>query len=187
MHYQWLPFYVFSLAILYYFPYLISKELNGDLISLVNVVKTPSTRHAEKVVQGYFNYKVSSKYELWISTITGFFLQVNVIIVDNSTASIGNSWLTASDNSYRNSSVSLNHWAREKLEGDRDNNSPHYSSLFHRIRASATCYFLFNLQGKNAQICADFPSLKTLRKTNFSNHPKWLGNLRNVFYYRCLC
>ena len=38
-------------------------------------------------------------------------------------------------------------------------------SLFHRFRESATCYFLFNLQGKNAQICADFPSIKTLRKT----------------------
>ena len=79
VHYKWLPFYVFSLAILYYFPYLICKEFNGDLISLVNAVKTPSTRNAEKVAEGYFNYKVNSKIELWISTIISFSLKVIAI------------------------------------------------------------------------------------------------------------
>ena len=60
-------------------------------------------------------------------------------------------------------------------------------SLFHRIRASVTCYFLFNLQGKNAQIYAFFPSIKTLRKTNFAIILKWLGNSRNAIYCPCLC
>ena len=54
-------------------------------------------------------------------------------------------------------------------------------SLFHKIRASVTYYFLFNLQGKNAQICAFFPVIKTLKKTNFCNHSKLTWEFKKCF------
>ena len=52
----------------------------------------------------------------------------------------------------------IEHQFENKLKSSDEGNI--FISLFHRIRATATCYFLFNLQGKNAQICADFPSIK---------------------------
>ena len=66
LHYQWVPFYVVSLAILYYVPYLIFKSVNSDLISLVDTVENGNLRDVDKIANNYFNYRINSKIKMKI-------------------------------------------------------------------------------------------------------------------------
>ena len=58
LHYQWLPFYIGALAVLYYLPYIGFRIVNVDLISLKTEMKS-LTSDADKIVKNYFNYKIN--------------------------------------------------------------------------------------------------------------------------------
>ena len=58
LHYQWMPFYIGALAVLYYLPYIGFRFVNVDLISLKAEIKS-STSDADKIVKNYFNYKIN--------------------------------------------------------------------------------------------------------------------------------
>ena len=65
--YQWLPFYVFSLAVLYYLPYVIYKAVNTDMIALVDCVDGGvHNKDVEKIANNYFNYQINSKLKMRI-------------------------------------------------------------------------------------------------------------------------
>ena len=58
LHYQWMPFYIAALAVLYYLPYIGFRIVNIDLISLKTEIKS-LTCDADKIVKNYFNYKIN--------------------------------------------------------------------------------------------------------------------------------
>ncbi|XP_066918048.1 uncharacterized protein [Clytia hemisphaerica] len=76
LHYQWLPFFVCSMAILYFFPYLVFKAGNSDMISLVEIVASGSMKDMDKVVNNYFNYKINSKVKMRLIVWFNFFVKV---------------------------------------------------------------------------------------------------------------
>jgi len=76
LHYQWVPFFVCSLAILYFMPYLLFKAGNSDLISLVDSIKNGSLKDVDKIANNYFNYKINSKLKMRL--IIGFNFVVKV-------------------------------------------------------------------------------------------------------------
>ena len=55
-HYQYLPFYIASLAIIYYAPYIFFRLLNHDLVSLKLNIKEPNDVDSECIVDNFFNY-----------------------------------------------------------------------------------------------------------------------------------
>ena len=77
LHYQWVPFYVCSLAILYFFPYLIFKLGNSDMISLVDTVRAGMLKDVDKISNNYFNYKINSKLKMKLIIWFNIFVKVN--------------------------------------------------------------------------------------------------------------
>lgn len=54
LQYQWMPFFIASLAILFYVPYVAFRTVNNDLISLKNSIKADDA-DSEKIAKHYFN------------------------------------------------------------------------------------------------------------------------------------
>uniref|UniRef100_A0A7M5WUJ7 Innexin n=2 Tax=Clytia hemisphaerica TaxID=252671 RepID=A0A7M5WUJ7_9CNID len=82
LHYQWIPFYVCSLAVLYFFPYLIFKFGNADLISLVDYIRTGGFKDVDKIVNNYFNYKINSKLKMRLIVWFNIFIKLLFILVN---------------------------------------------------------------------------------------------------------
>ena len=71
-----MPFYVCSLAILYYTPYLVYKSVNADMRSLVDTVNNGNMRDVDKITNNYFNYKINSKVKMKLMIWVNFFIKV---------------------------------------------------------------------------------------------------------------
>jgi len=81
--YQWFPFYMGAIALLYYVPYIFYRWVNGDLISLKAVVKTNSV-NAEDICRCYFDHKRNPKYRMYMRLLgnvlcKGLYCMVNII------------------------------------------------------------------------------------------------------------
>ena len=63
LQYQWMPFYIASLAVLFYLPYVVFLFANTDLVSLKKAVKSLSL-DTELIVRNYFNYSINSLSQL---------------------------------------------------------------------------------------------------------------------------
>ena len=65
--YQYMPFYIASLAIFYYLPYILFQMVNSDIIALKKDVSPPTEadismeKGASHVVNTYFRYDTISK------------------------------------------------------------------------------------------------------------------------------
>ncbi|XP_066918503.1 innexin inx3-like [Clytia hemisphaerica] len=59
IQFQYFPFYVASIAIMFYMPYILFRIINADIISLRDNLKAPSDTTAEKLVQNYFDYSMN--------------------------------------------------------------------------------------------------------------------------------
>ena len=55
LQYQWFPFYIAGLAVLYYLPYIIYSYINCDLRNLRDTIKEGTT--ASEVAEHYFDHK----------------------------------------------------------------------------------------------------------------------------------
>jgi len=53
IQYQWLPFYLCAIALLYYLPYMMHKKVNYDMIRLSDIVKHKPVNH-ESIVKVFF-------------------------------------------------------------------------------------------------------------------------------------
>lgn len=63
LHYQWMPFYIASLAVLFYIPYIFFLIVNTDLVSLKKAIKSVSN-DTDLIVRNYFNYSINSLSQL---------------------------------------------------------------------------------------------------------------------------
>ena len=59
LQFQWFPFFLATLALFFYLPYLLFRYVNNDLISLKNAIK-PQEPVFEEVIRIYFNRKVNT-------------------------------------------------------------------------------------------------------------------------------
>ena len=59
VQYQYMPFFIASLAILFYLPYVIFKSINSDLMSLKDTLNDKEKK-ADDIVATYFNSKTNS-------------------------------------------------------------------------------------------------------------------------------
>ncbi|XP_012554059.2 uncharacterized protein LOC100202445 [Hydra vulgaris] len=64
LQHQWMPFFIASLALMHYFPYLLFRIVNTDIISLKTSLKGEVS--ADSLVRNYFNYKINSKTKMRI-------------------------------------------------------------------------------------------------------------------------
>ena len=59
-HYQYFPFYIGSLAILYYLPYIFFRAINTDIVNLKTYIKSNNNTKSPKTLsETYFNYKMN--------------------------------------------------------------------------------------------------------------------------------
>jgi len=70
------PFYVCSLAIFYYFPYIIFKSANSDMMSLMDIVNNGTSKDVDKIANNYFNYKINSKLKMQFIVWFNLFIKV---------------------------------------------------------------------------------------------------------------
>uniref|UniRef100_A0A7M6DJQ0 Innexin n=1 Tax=Clytia hemisphaerica TaxID=252671 RepID=A0A7M6DJQ0_9CNID len=82
LHYQWVPFYVCSLAIFYFFPYIVFKLGNADMISLVDTVRGGVLKDVDKIANNYFNYKINSKIKMKLIIWFNIFVRLLFILVN---------------------------------------------------------------------------------------------------------
>nr|CRX73271.1 Innexin 3 [Hydra vulgaris] len=60
LQYQWMPFYLATLAVLYYFPYFFYKTVNSDLIELTEEI-TKNENNLDKIIDRFFPYKLNTR------------------------------------------------------------------------------------------------------------------------------
>ena len=81
LQYQWMPFYIAALGILYYMPYIFFRIANTDLVSLKSVMKS-AVVDPDDIVKNYFNYKVNPKTRLRIRIVLNIFVKIMYIAVN---------------------------------------------------------------------------------------------------------
>jgi len=81
LHYQWLPFYISSLALMYYFPYILYQTINTDMISLDNLIQDENT-DAAKLAKNYFNYKLNSKLSMRFRVLCNLLIKKLYIMIN---------------------------------------------------------------------------------------------------------
>ena len=67
LQYQWFPFYMGAIALLYYLPYVVFKFVNGDIIQLKKKVKE-SEPNVPQICSNYFNHQVMGIPQLLLSS-----------------------------------------------------------------------------------------------------------------------
>lgn len=81
LQFQWMPFYIASLALLFYMPYVLFRIVNTDMISLRDTL-TKEQKDADELVRNYFNYHVNSVTKLRIRVIMNAFVKLLYIVVN---------------------------------------------------------------------------------------------------------
>jgi len=83
LQYQWMPFYIASLSIMFYMPYVMFRIINTDIISLRSSLRNDKIE-ADKVVQNYFNYQLNPVRKMRARTflntlVKALYVGVNII------------------------------------------------------------------------------------------------------------
>merc|ERR1719354_260574 len=81
LQYQYFPFYVASLALLYYLPYVVFQYVNSDLITLKNNIKTVDV-DVDAVVKNYFDHIVNPVSKMRIRLVANVFVKLFYVIVN---------------------------------------------------------------------------------------------------------
>ncbi|XP_065670465.1 uncharacterized protein LOC124818066 isoform X2 [Hydra vulgaris] len=83
LQYQYFPFYIGSLAVAYYLPYIVFRAINTDIINLKTLIATSRITCPKKIVETYFNYKVNGgQLELRFKTILSIIVKLLYVIVN---------------------------------------------------------------------------------------------------------
>jgi len=74
LQYQWMPFYIASLSLMYYLPYVFFRIVNTDMISLRSTLSKEKPDGTE-IVQTYFNYDINSSMKMRIRIVLNVFIK----------------------------------------------------------------------------------------------------------------
>ncbi|XP_066925725.1 innexin inx2-like [Clytia hemisphaerica] len=83
LQYQWMPFYIASLSLMYYLPYVLFRIVNTDMISLKSTLTKEKVDGAE-IVETYFNYDINSNMKMRIRIglniiLKGLYIAVSIM------------------------------------------------------------------------------------------------------------
>lgn len=81
LQYQWMPFYIGALAILYYIPYVLHIYGNSDMISLKGTLKSGKAE-GDKIVDAYFNHRTNPVRQLRTRVMFNYFIKLLYIIAN---------------------------------------------------------------------------------------------------------
>ncbi|XP_066934567.1 innexin inx4-like [Clytia hemisphaerica] len=81
VHYQWMPFYIFSMSALFYMPYILFRMVNTDVISLKLNMKDDEVT-CDDIVEFYFNHDVNPVYKMRYRFFMNFVVKVIYLITN---------------------------------------------------------------------------------------------------------
>ena len=81
LQYQWFPFYVASLALLFYLPYFLFQFINTDIISLTAAIKSLDV-NVECLVKNFFNYQINPPSRMYMRIFGNIIVKICYIIVN---------------------------------------------------------------------------------------------------------
>jgi len=81
LQYQWFPFYLAALAIVYYLPYVLHMYGNSDIISLKKSVKKGEAT-PETIVRTYFDRKTNPVRYHWFRVLFNYLIKVLYMVVN---------------------------------------------------------------------------------------------------------
>ena len=79
LQYQWFPFYMAALAILYYIPYLMFRIANEDMASLKTAIK-PEKADLNEIVRSYFTRSVNSPKRQYMRIVLNVLVKICYLI-----------------------------------------------------------------------------------------------------------
>ena len=85
LQFQYFPFFIASLAVMYYMPYILFRINNADMISLKSNLKSENIKKidAVKLVENYFNYDMNGgKTQLRLKIVLNFCLKLLYVVVN---------------------------------------------------------------------------------------------------------
>ncbi|XP_047144497.1 uncharacterized protein LOC124818070 [Hydra vulgaris] len=83
VQYQYFPFYIASLSVFYFIPYIFFRVINSDLTSLKSYMKCTSITCPKKIVETYFNYKMNGgRSKLRVKVILNIGVKTLYVIVN---------------------------------------------------------------------------------------------------------
>jgi len=104
LQYQWMPFLIAAMSLLFYLPYIAFRTANNDLISLKNTIKGDDP-DAEKIAKHYFNHRLNPPRTMMLRVIFNIlikclYLIANLVallgidgLLNNEFVSYGNKWI----------------------------------------------------------------------------------------------
>lgn len=170
LQYQWMPFLIAALSILYYAPYVAFRTANSDLISLKNTVKADEP-DAEKIAKSYFNHRVNPQRTMYLRIVFNILIKI-FYLISNLVAFLG------LDSLLNNEYVS---YGSKWVSWSRLNNSMAFDYLGMRDFPKPG-----NLLLPPFGYCELYESAKDI-KTNLGNKHKFVCELsQNILYQYCL-
>ena len=79
LQYQWFPFYMAILGFIYYFPYIVFRKVNNDIVSLKNVIKGGNT-DITSLVSSYFNHQINSPTRMRVRVLANLLVKMLYIL-----------------------------------------------------------------------------------------------------------
>jgi len=81
LHYQWFPFYVALLALLYYLPYIFFRLVNNDMITLKDSLKSIEI-NPEDIIKNYFNYQINPTFKMNLRVFGNVLIKLSYLAVN---------------------------------------------------------------------------------------------------------
>lgn len=81
LQYQWMPFYLCALALIYYLPYMFHKNINYDMVCLRNDVKDKDT-DAATIFKHYFGYAKKHAYARNGRIFSNILIKVGYVVIN---------------------------------------------------------------------------------------------------------
>jgi len=170
LQYQWMPFLIAALSILFYVPYIFFKTANADMISLKDTVKGDEP-NAEKMAKYYFNPKRNPRRVNMFRVIFNILIKILYLVV-NLIAFLG------LDNLLNNEFVDYgNKW----MEWSRLNNTVKFDYLGRRDFPKPG-----NLMLPPFGYCELYESAKDVKQTLANKHKFVCELSQNILYQYCL-
>ncbi|XP_057315380.1 innexin inx3-like [Hydractinia symbiolongicarpus] len=114
--YQWMPFFVSSLSLVFYIPYLLFRVANTDMISLrLNLKNT--TVDANVVLKNYFNHEINSVAKMRLRIFVNLLIKCLYVVVNIGSFVLLDLFL---NHHYFNYGVQWIRWARDNTSLSMD-------------------------------------------------------------------
>ena len=83
LQYQYFPFYIASLAVFYFIPYIFFRAVNSDIMSLKCYMKSSSITCPKKIAETYFNYKMNGgQSKLRLKVVLNIGVKILYVVVN---------------------------------------------------------------------------------------------------------